>query len=629
MSEPDIATLARRLAEQNNVDWRALSGSGPDGKIVERDVLDFLARVMAGDEALDPTPEPLPEGMEAWPDQDAPTYFKPNGAGQSTTTEGLLGAADESVDDLLADVTDDAFGAEAFEADVGAGGHVADAFTDPEPGAAFEPDADAAEDADEAEYTAVFGDATDDLSSDDDEELSDDIFLFDDDDAGVTGHDDDLDAAPFGELAGDAPQAESDFGLGTDAPAEADYAYEAQTEAAEEPEPAHAWGGAPEDVDDALLVADDGDGDEPGAGGGVAEWRQTEGDDLSYDLGASDGFAGDAPEPGLGDQADLAGTSLGGYDQEFTTPSEQFGNGDDDSDWTSGDLSGLGQANGDDAAVAEDGAGDLPDLWAGDAGGDQPDQAADHTEAFTGATDGASDWQQSDPWGQTAAAETQPDDADDLVSELADDVEDLVQAEALDEIDAVSDLEELDGQAEGAPVAAAFAGLPLVRTGNVMRRHVDLSALAGAQLEAGLELGHPEPLSAAPFLVRAVAKAVAELGTVQGQVALAELDGEVRFRRVDHAASRPFAELVEELTGEGHEEDELALVAVDLSGLDMDEVLLDLDVPAVTLGRILYDTQRGTHRSSLTLSGDLPLSEGSKLLARVAELLDAPVRLLV
>ena len=64
MSEPDIATLARRRAEQNNVDWRTLSGTGPDGKIVERDVLDYLARVMAGDEAVNPTPEPLPAGTQ-------------------------------------------------------------------------------------------------------------------------------------------------------------------------------------------------------------------------------------------------------------------------------------------------------------------------------------------------------------------------------------------------------------------------------------------------------------------------------------------------------------------------------------------------------------------------------------
>jgi len=74
--EPDIAPLARRLAEENNVDWRRLSGTGEGGRVVERDVLGYLARVMAGDEAVDPTPEPVPEGMAAWPEGDVAAYRK-------------------------------------------------------------------------------------------------------------------------------------------------------------------------------------------------------------------------------------------------------------------------------------------------------------------------------------------------------------------------------------------------------------------------------------------------------------------------------------------------------------------------------------------------------------------------
>ena len=46
VSEPGITPLAQRLAEENNVDWRSLAGSGDDGTIVERDVLEYLARVM-------------------------------------------------------------------------------------------------------------------------------------------------------------------------------------------------------------------------------------------------------------------------------------------------------------------------------------------------------------------------------------------------------------------------------------------------------------------------------------------------------------------------------------------------------------------------------------------------------
>ena len=64
-----IIPTAQRLAEENNVDWRVLTGSGEGGSVVERDVLGYLARVMRGEEATDPTPEPLPEGLSAWPEE--------------------------------------------------------------------------------------------------------------------------------------------------------------------------------------------------------------------------------------------------------------------------------------------------------------------------------------------------------------------------------------------------------------------------------------------------------------------------------------------------------------------------------------------------------------------------------
>ena len=70
MSTPTIVPLAQRLAEENNVNWRSLSGSGPGGSVTEVDVLNYLARVMAGEEDLNPTAEPVPEGMEAWPEED-------------------------------------------------------------------------------------------------------------------------------------------------------------------------------------------------------------------------------------------------------------------------------------------------------------------------------------------------------------------------------------------------------------------------------------------------------------------------------------------------------------------------------------------------------------------------------
>ncbi len=69
MRDPVIVPSARSLAEENNVDWRVLEGSGEGGSVVEQDVLSFLARVMQGDEVTNPTPEPVPEGMTAWPEE--------------------------------------------------------------------------------------------------------------------------------------------------------------------------------------------------------------------------------------------------------------------------------------------------------------------------------------------------------------------------------------------------------------------------------------------------------------------------------------------------------------------------------------------------------------------------------
>lgn len=74
MSKPNIAPLAKQLAEENNVDWQTIQGSGPAGRIVEKDVLTYLARVMAGDEDLNPTAEPVPEGMGAWPEEDVKSF---------------------------------------------------------------------------------------------------------------------------------------------------------------------------------------------------------------------------------------------------------------------------------------------------------------------------------------------------------------------------------------------------------------------------------------------------------------------------------------------------------------------------------------------------------------------------
>ena len=70
MHETNISPLARRLAEENNVYWQHLMGTGPEGKVVEKDVIEYLHRVMAGEESINSTPEPLPVGMTQWPQED-------------------------------------------------------------------------------------------------------------------------------------------------------------------------------------------------------------------------------------------------------------------------------------------------------------------------------------------------------------------------------------------------------------------------------------------------------------------------------------------------------------------------------------------------------------------------------
>jgi len=117
VNEPEISPLAKRLAEENNVNWRALAGSGAGGKVVERDVLEYLARVMAGEEDTDPTPEPLPEGIDSWPEDDIVAYQDEIRPAQETpgldTLQAELSASERSLGntgstDMLADagVTD-------------------------------------------------------------------------------------------------------------------------------------------------------------------------------------------------------------------------------------------------------------------------------------------------------------------------------------------------------------------------------------------------------------------------------------------------------------------------------------------------------------------------------------------
>ena len=60
MTEPQISPLARRLAEENSIDWRVIPGTGPESRVIERDILTYLARIMSGE--IDPPA--LPDASE-------------------------------------------------------------------------------------------------------------------------------------------------------------------------------------------------------------------------------------------------------------------------------------------------------------------------------------------------------------------------------------------------------------------------------------------------------------------------------------------------------------------------------------------------------------------------------------
>ncbi len=82
MAQEKITPLAQQLAEENGLDWRKITGSGPGGKVLEGDVLEYLAHQLAGsapsappeppafDIDLEPQPpltQPAPSVFAAWP----------------------------------------------------------------------------------------------------------------------------------------------------------------------------------------------------------------------------------------------------------------------------------------------------------------------------------------------------------------------------------------------------------------------------------------------------------------------------------------------------------------------------------------------------------------------------------
>ncbi len=75
--DEQITPLAKKLAEENSIDWRFIKGTGPVGKVIERDILHYLSRIMSGELDLPSTP-------------DASEPASPSGAGASMPDLGQV-----------------------------------------------------------------------------------------------------------------------------------------------------------------------------------------------------------------------------------------------------------------------------------------------------------------------------------------------------------------------------------------------------------------------------------------------------------------------------------------------------------------------------------------------------------
>lgn len=596
MSEPDISPLARRLAEENNVEWRGLHGSGGGGKVVERDVLEYLARVMAGDEDLDPTPEPLPEGMTAWPEDDLAGFQR----------EARAADRGSELDDIQRELS-------ASDRSYEAGSGVEPPFA----AAAEGPQAAA-----------------------DLEEISEDIFLFDDDDGGA----EERDALDFG-AASRAPIDDLDDGLlvagdDDDDDAEVEEAEEdllwSGASAASQPdtlpdifaaesEPSVA--DAPEDaVDEASLDLFA----EPGAT--TAPRGSTELDIPSFDeldMSADASATAESAEAVEPDEAQVGVSVPAGAAADAVIDATGAG---PDSDEGPDDGSEARPEEFDEPAhvgwtapYASDGGRDLGephhresvgdvDVTQGDRDLDGP--AADGTfETAPEPSDAVA----------SAGAEAAALHAADVEAESADEVADVEPWIAPVAMGGVVVEEGSSGLVEPHAV-------PLVRYGSMLRRHLDLTSLASAQLAVSQEFGEEDPLPPTAFLVRAAAKAMAD-GGWEGRTLLAAFtDDGLHLSDVGSVARGAFRSLIDAVRGDRGEDvpaEGAALVIADMSGLDVDEAVLNVGAPVLTLGRILYDNQRGSYRSTLTISGDVPPERGARLLAKAAELLDTPIRLVL
>jgi hypothetical protein len=534
----EIAPLARRLAEENNVEWRRLRGSGERGRVVERDVLEFLARVMAGDEELDPTPEPVPEGMQSWPEEDVRAFERERTSEVIPPIDGTSTVDDEI---FLLDGDDDGL----LDLDAGAGERsFAERHLVRTP---------VSEDA--VELAPMDGRVIDDFS--------------DDDDLLVEGDDVFAEPAPRERDASERPT--SSYGRSFD-PGTGSRSSHDLPDLFDDRPATKSWNDVP-------VFGDE----------GLGEWKPRPGPDLNLDDAPSRGETGPVAPPSLGIDLDDRADASHAREPDASHAREPDASHAREPDAETLDL---------DTGPEE---GEPLDLDAGSEGAAPPELDA-----------GAVPHPEHDPAGGSGhRADPEP-------------------REPFTRI-AVAPVEARAGTDASLHVTAGASGethpqLPLVHHGVVFRRQVNLSALVAAQADVARDLGLDEPVPMVVFLARAAAKAL-EQGSHVGVVSFDERDTHVHVADVLGSFSDVVRSFSDQAAVEGsHAVD---LIVADLSDLELDEAVLHLDAPVLSLGRVLVDTSTGGRRATLVLSGDGIGRDAGRLLARTAELLETPIRVVL
>ncbi|MEZ4629672.1 MAG: hypothetical protein R2880_02975 [Deinococcales bacterium] len=170
----------------------------------------------------------------------------------------------------------------------------------------------------------------------------------------------------------------------------------------------------------------------------------------------------------------------------------------------------------------------------------------------------------------------------------------------------------------------------IIQQGIVLRRYVELSSLLEAQKMVSQELGLSESMSLTNFVMRAAAKALKQSNfSLTGDIALVDIsEATVRLKPIQAATQLDFMQLLQAIEAARVKDSAQAdLLVADLSSYHVDEVMFGSNVPVLALGRIVNDDKSSL--STLSFSGTLPAREASNFLARVAKLLNEPVRLFV